>query len=849
MVATRRGGRVSSPSDCKSDEIDVQATPSSRRITRRTVLEAEGSTKSDPEQDGSRLERTVEKPVVSSPESRVRRCTRSSRLHSPEHCSTPVGSVHEADESDLESCCSVVSNPEKLLTRSSRRRPARKAEQDKEETSELESCSSAVSAPQSSRSARSLRRLQENPNPAEKENPQPVTASVRRSQRKSGRTRTSTKPQPVGYEESDAESCTSVGSEQSGPVRRSTRTRRSAASIPIYLEEASDSSATTRSRRTRVAKRDADRGQESDSDGFESGPTHSLHNLRRGRSRGPRTIDSDSTDVHSPPVSPDRGTPCSSRASSGHSTGGVSRQNCQVLERAAAHAPLNDSVFEMTVISEAADSTVVEEDEDKTLEAKDIVVMLEDAAAEEGPLDVPEKNTDQDEEKRLTSETSEAALTMAGQQEELSAGERPVSEMEDMQETAPSSEPSGPASVVVSDAEKTEGKEELMETAEELVQGVDDTSGSQPYSSPEEEVDVSGEAEPVTVPLVPEQIVSVDSDAEQQQNDVVIQKSKAVSLLDSSDDEYSEEELQQQQQQQEEDEDEDEDEEVKAQTSNKSKALAESVNGLFMIDTRPGGEADDDYYQERGVDEVADRRGKEDEEKMSEEDSDDDDDDDDEDDEDDDTQFLFASRDPQVKELSSRIDPGIRVKDLGGLYINFDGGKSKPASSSWQKLKEKKSLDEVMKKSVMGADFEKKEAAPPYMESKRKLKAKNKAEREKSTGDAWFNMKAPELTKELKDDLHLLKIRGSLDPKRFYKKNDRDGFPKYFQVGTVVGNPADYYHSHIPKKQRKRTMVEELLADAEFRQANKKRYQQILTEKAAQAAGKRNKKKFLKKRT
>lgn len=57
-----------------------------------------------------------------------------------------------------------------------------------------------------------------------------------------------------------------------------------------------------------------------------------------------------------------------------------------------------------------------------------------------------------------------------------------------------------------------------------------------------------------------------------------------------------------------------------------------------------------------------------------------------------------------------------------------------------------------------------------------------KVEREKTTGDAWFNMKAPELTQELKRDLKVLQMRGSLDPKRFYKKNDRDGLPKYFQV-------------------------------------------------------------------
>lgn len=46
-------------------------------------------------------------------------------------------------------------------------------------------------------------------------------------------------------------------------------------------------------------------------------------------------------------------------------------------------------------------------------------------------------------------------------------------------------------------------------------------------------------------------------------------------------------------------------------------------------------------------------------------------------------------------EMSSRIDPGLRVKELGGLYISFDGSKSKPVSSLLQKLKEKKSLGEV----------------------------------------------------------------------------------------------------------------------------------------------------------
>lgn len=38
-----------------------------------------------------------------------------------------------------------------------------------------------------------------------------------------------------------------------------------------------------------------------------------------------------------------------------------------------------------------------------------------------------------------------------------------------------------------------------------------------------------------------------------------------------------------------------------------------------------------------------------------------------------------------------------------------------------------------------------------------------------------------------------------------------------FQVGTVLDSPADFYHARIPKKERKKTIVEELLADSEFR--------------------------------
>ncbi|XP_021385456.2 deoxynucleotidyltransferase terminal-interacting protein 2 [Lonchura striata] len=265
------------------------------------------------------------------------------------------------------------------------------------------------------------------------------------------------------------------------------------------------------------------------------------------------------------------------------------------------------------------------------------------------------------------------------------------------------------------------------------------------------------------------------------------------------------------------------------------------VEGLFVIDTEPGMSSSQKYYLD-DVDQDRDAKSKhegdqkdkesdleEDEEELIDEDEKDDDDD------------LLKNK-VDVLRLSSSIDPGLNIKKLGGLYISFDAKNQKPGSSVIEPLKVKKK-DQLLQKSVITPDFERKECVPPYRESLHQLKKQRRAEREKTTGDGWFGMKAPEITSELKNDLKVLKMRASLDPKHFYKKNDRDGLPKYFQVGTVVDSPIDFYHSRIPKKQRKRTIVEELLADSEFRRYNKKKYQEIMSEKAAFAAGKRNRKK------
>ncbi|NXI65501.1 TDIF2 protein, partial [Anseranas semipalmata] len=266
------------------------------------------------------------------------------------------------------------------------------------------------------------------------------------------------------------------------------------------------------------------------------------------------------------------------------------------------------------------------------------------------------------------------------------------------------------------------------------------------------------------------------------------------------------------------------------------------VEGLFVIDTEPGMGSNQKYYLDQ-VDRDSDVESKHEGNEKVEESSDLEEAEEeliDEDEKDEDDDLLKNKID--VLHLSSSIDPGLNIRKLGGLYISFDGKKQKPSSSIIKQPMEKKK-DQLLQKSIITPDFERKECVPPFRESLHQLKKQRRAEREKTTGDGWFGMKAPEITSELKNDLKVLKMRAALDPKHFYKKNDRDGLPKYFQVGTVVDSPIDFYHSRIPKKQRKKTIVEELLADSEFRRYNKRKYQEIMSEKAAFAAGKKNRKK------
>jgi len=71
-------------------------------------------------------------------------------------------------------------------------------------------------------------------------------------------------------------------------------------------------------------------------------------------------------------------------------------------------------------------------------------------------------------------------------------------------------------------------------------------------------------------------------------------------------------------------------------------------------------------------------------------------------------------------------------------------------------------------------------------------------------------------------------MRDVLDPKRFYKKeSSKPQVPEYSQVGTIIEGPTEYFTGRLSNKDRKRTLVEEVLAGERETQRFKTKYNQI----------------------
>ena len=131
--------------------------------------------------------------------------------------------------------------------------------------------------------------------------------------------------------------------------------------------------------------------------------------------------------------------------------------------------------------------------------------------------------------------------------------------------------------------------------------------------------------------------------------------------------------------------------------------------------------------------------------------------------------------------------------NIGESYLDFKNAKKKFVLNE-AALESKMDIEGILSKAKV--DYNKSQ----YAKKKEREKAK-----ESTTGRRWFDMAAPELTDEVKNDLKLLKYQQVLSNNTFMKGNDRRGHAKHFQIGTVMDqvgitnlNLVTFYPAWLP---------------------------------------------------
>ncbi|KAF8472451.1 Fcf2 pre-rRNA processing-domain-containing protein [Kalaharituber pfeilii] len=88
-------------------------------------------------------------------------------------------------------------------------------------------------------------------------------------------------------------------------------------------------------------------------------------------------------------------------------------------------------------------------------------------------------------------------------------------------------------------------------------------------------------------------------------------------------------------------------------------------------------------------------------------------------------------------------------------------------------------------------------------------------DKEATAGAQWFDMPRTHMTEEVRRDIQLIQMRSVLDPKRHYKQNVLKEVPKYSQMGTLIEGNTEFFSARLTRRERKKTILEEILAAKE----------------------------------
>src|SRR3989338_5752014 len=101
-----------------------------------------------------------------------------------------------------------------------------------------------------------------------------------------------------------------------------------------------------------------------------------------------------------------------------------------------------------------------------------------------------------------------------------------------------------------------------------------------------------------------------------------------------------------------------------------------------------------------------------------------------------------------------------------------------------------------------------------------------------TAGKGWFDLPAPVMKPELKNEISALYLRSYIYKDRFYKKvTDTKRLPKHFQVGEIIASSAEYYRKPT-RKERNKGFVDQILEDSAARQYIKQRFHTVIPQNA-----------------
>jgi len=134
---------------------------------------------------------------------------------------------------------------------------------------------------------------------------------------------------------------------------------------------------------------------------------------------------------------------------------------------------------------------------------------------------------------------------------------------------------------------------------------------------------------------------------------------------------------------------------------------------------------------------------------------------------------------------------------------------------------------------------------PPELTSSGKplTKRQKKELKHVTSGPDWFNLPAPSEADlpRMYREVEALRLRNQLDSKRFYKKDEGEGkgikgLPKFFAVGTIIPSTTPFgtaSSDNLTRANRKRTLVDELVDDAEAKRYAKKKFEDLQSVRGA----------------